>query len=80
MERRLRARVDQLPEKLVENEGRAVVEALFPEGLQAFPVVDEAGKKRLHIKRRAVFGPAAFDEAGVTESASPEGFEPSLPP
>ncbi len=57
---------------------RDVVGALFPDGIRAFPEDDEEGRPRWRLDGMAVFGPATLVDRGVTNVASPGGFEPPL--
>ncbi|MFO0680495.1 MAG: recombinase family protein [Sandaracinus sp.] len=78
-EREMRERVENIEQLLAADgpAGRAVIAALFPEGLKAYPTVDADDRKRWRIEGTAVFGPASFQDAGgVTNRASPGGFEP----
>lgn len=82
VEREMRKRVENVGELLTRDPtaGRAVVAALFPAGLKAYPTVEADGRKRWRIEGTAVFGPATLADGGVTNGASPAGFEPALAP
>jgi site-specific DNA recombinase len=84
LEQRIRERLQEMRLTLKEPspQARETLALLFPKGLHAFPVLDAEGRKRWQIEGSAVFGPAILGDepAGVSNGASPEGFEPSLLP
>ncbi|MGE3632208.1 MAG: recombinase family protein [Sandaracinaceae bacterium] len=84
LEQRIRERLQEMRLTLTEPspQARETLALLFPKGLHAFPVLDAEGRKRWQIEGSAVFGPAILGEepAGVSNGASPGGFEPPSSP
>ncbi|MES1176504.1 MAG: recombinase family protein [Myxococcales bacterium] len=81
LELETRKRIDNLRAVLERNpeEARALMLSVFEGPLVCTPIETSAGK-RFQIEGNAVIGRIFAGEAGVSNSASPRGFEPLLQP